>query len=235
MPETEVDAEHRQHAPGDECSARKDDLVVGREHRRQEHREQAGEAEHDTVEQLPVALLLLEIQGLPEIETGKAVGRQLGDIGDGLAALDRQPEDVGAVALDALRGKARGIGHSLDPAGIEVRPDGAGADDVIAIGGEPKLDRLFGRVGQCEDQPVRIGAERRGANAHAAGGTVEAGGRIDLQAVAAAFVRLTEIGDLQAIEVAVDGDGFQRRRRRCPDQGEHCQQQDMSKCRSECV
>ena len=55
VPEAEVDAQVGQHAPREERRGREDRLVVGGEHRRQEDRQQAGDAEHDAVEQLAVA------------------------------------------------------------------------------------------------------------------------------------------------------------------------------------
>ena len=55
MEEAEVDAQVSQHAPGDERGARENRLVVGGEDRGQEDGEQASEAQHDAVEQQPVA------------------------------------------------------------------------------------------------------------------------------------------------------------------------------------
>jgi hypothetical protein len=68
VPEAELDAEERQHAPGHEGSGGKDDLVIGRVDRGEEHGEQADDAQQDAVEKTTVALLLLVGDGVPEIE-----------------------------------------------------------------------------------------------------------------------------------------------------------------------
>ena len=86
--EAEVDAQVGQHAPRDERRAREDRLVVGGEDRREEDGEQAGEAQHDAVEQQPVARVELVFERLPQIDAREAVGGQLGDVGDRLPGLD---------------------------------------------------------------------------------------------------------------------------------------------------
>jgi hypothetical protein len=75
--------------------------VVGREHRGEEDGKQAGDAQHDAVEELPVAALLLELDGLPQVEAREAVGGKLGHERDRLPGLQSEAEHVGAVVLDA--------------------------------------------------------------------------------------------------------------------------------------
>ena len=90
--------------------------------------------------------LELVVERLPQVDAREAVGRQLGDVGDGLPRLERDAEDVGAVALDALGHEADGRRHRLDAARVEIGPDDARADDVVALRRQPALDRLVGRV-----------------------------------------------------------------------------------------
>ena len=78
--------------------------------------------------------------------------------------------------------------HRLDALRVEIGPDDAGADDVVAIGGEPALDRLVGRVREREHDPVRVGAWRLRRHGDAARHAVGGRRRLDLQAVAARIV-----------------------------------------------
>ena len=155
VPEAEIDAQIGQHAPGEDGRRREDGLVVGGEHGGQEDRQQAGDAQHDAVEQLPVAALLLVLQRVPKVDAREAVRRQLGDVGDGLAGLQRDAEHVGAVALDALGHVADRMRDLLDAPRVEVGPHHAGAGHVVAVDREPALDRLVGGVAQREREPGR--------------------------------------------------------------------------------
>ena len=73
--EAEVDAQVGEHAPGDERGAREDRLVVGGEDRGQEDGEQACQAQHDAVEQQPVAGLELVVDRLPQVDARETVRR----------------------------------------------------------------------------------------------------------------------------------------------------------------
>ena len=167
VPEAEVDAQVGQHAPGEDGGRREDRLVVGGEHGGQEDGEQAGDAQHDAVEELAVPALLLVLDGLPEIEAREAVGGELGDEGHGLAGLQREAEHVGAVVLDALGHVADRGRDRVDAPRVEVGPHHAGADRAVAVGRQPALDRLVGGVGEREHEPGRIGAGRRRPHGHA--------------------------------------------------------------------
>ena len=145
--ETEIDAQVGQHAPGHERGAREDGLVIRREDGCQEDGEEAGEAQQNSVEQQPVARFQLVVERLPQVDVREAVGRQFGHVGDGAPGLERDAEDVGAVALDAVGHEVHRRRHRLDALRVEVGPHCARADDVVALGGEPALDRLIGRVG----------------------------------------------------------------------------------------
>ena len=225
VPEAEVDAQVGQHAPGEDGSRREDRLVVGGEHGGQEDGEQAGDAEHDAVEELAVAALLLVLDGLPQVEAREALGGELGDEGDGLAGLQREAEHVGAVVLDALGHVADGGRHRVDAPRVEIGPHHAGADRVVAVGGEPALDGLVGGVGEREHEPGGVGAGRAGLHGHAPPDAVGAGRGLDLQGVAAPFVGLAERRDLDAVEVVVDLDRLEGERdRRMDEQRRHEQQ-----------
>ena len=125
----------------------------------------------------------------------------------------RDAEDVGAVALDALGDVAHRRRHRLDAPRVEIGPYGTRADDVVALGGEPALDRLVGRVAEREHDPVGIGAGRLGRHRDAARHAVGGGCRLDLQAVAAAVVELAQRRDLDALLVGIDDDRLQGQRR----------------------
>ena len=213
MEEAEVDAQVGEHAPRDERRTGEDRLVVGGEDRRQEDGEQAGEAQHDAVEQQPVARIELVLERLPQIQAREAVGGELGDVGDGLPRLDGDAENVGAVALDALGDVADRRRHRLDALRVEIGPHGAGADDVVALGREPALDRLVGRVGQREHDPVGVGARRLGGDGDAARHAVGGRRRLDLQAVAARIVELAQRRHLDAVLIGLDDDRLRARRR----------------------
>ncbi len=183
--------------------------MVGGEDRRQEDGEQAGEAEHDAVEQQPVARIELVVDRLPQIEAREAVGRELGDVGDRLPRLDGDAEDIGAVALDALGDVAHRRRHRLDALRVEVGPHGARADDVIALGREPPLDRLVGRIGEREHDPVGVRARRLGGDRDAARHAVGGRRRLHLQAVAAGIVELAQRRHLDAVLIRLDDDRLQ--------------------------
>ena len=102
MEETEIDAQIRQHRPGHERSGRENDLVIGGKHRRQKDRQQAGQSQHRTVEQLAVSGFDFVVDRLPQIDARKAFRRQFGDVGNGLSRLKRDAEHIGLIALDAL-------------------------------------------------------------------------------------------------------------------------------------
>ena len=102
MEETEIDAQIRQHRPGDERSGRENDLVIGGKHRRQKDREQAGQAQHRAIKQLAIAGFDFVVNRLPQIDARKAFRRQFGDVGNGLSRLKRDAEHIGLIALDAL-------------------------------------------------------------------------------------------------------------------------------------
>ena len=81
---------------------------------------------------------------------------KLGHVGDGLARLDRDAEDVGAVALDALGDVAHRRRHRLDAPRIEIGPHRARADHVVALGREPALDRAC-RSDWCSANTIQLG------------------------------------------------------------------------------
>jgi hypothetical protein len=183
--------------------------MIGREHGRQEDGEQARDAEHDAVEELPVAASLLVLERLPQQQARERFRRHLGHERHGLAGLDREAEDVGAVVLDALGHEANGGRHHLDAAGVEVGPHDARADRVVAIGRQPALDRLVGGVGESEHEPAGIGARRGRAHRHAAADAVEPCRGLDLQRIALAVMGLAEARDVDAIGIVVDADGLE--------------------------
>ena len=200
VPEAEVHAQVGQHAPGENRRRREDGLVIGGKHRGQEDGEQAGDAQHDAVEELAVPALLLVLDGLPQEEARVALGGELGDEGDGLAGLERQAEHVGAVVLDALGHKADGGGDGIDAPRVEIGPHHARADRAVAIGHQPALDRLVGGVGESEHEPGGIGAGCCRPHGHATPHPVGAGSRLDLQSIAARFIGLALCGYLDAVD-----------------------------------
>ena len=64
--EAEVHAKIAKHAPRNEGGGRKNDLVIGRENRRQEDGEQTRQTEHHAVEQLPLTHLEFVVDRLPD-------------------------------------------------------------------------------------------------------------------------------------------------------------------------
>ena len=207
--ETEVDAQVAQHRPGDEGSCGEDQFVIGGENRGQEDREQAGQAEHGAVEELTVAAFDFVVDRLPKIEPREMLARELGDVGDRLAGLERDAEHVCLVALDALRHEADRRRDAFDAPGVEIRPDRSRSDDGITVGCEQAFERLVGLVGECEHHPVGTGARHRGANRHAARHAILPGGGFDLQAIAAAFVGFAEIGDFNPVLIVLNRDRSQ--------------------------
>ena len=169
---------------------RENGLVVGGEDGGQEDGQQAGDAQHDAVEELAVAALLLVLQAVPEVDAREAVRRQLGDVGDGLARLQRDAEHVGTVALDALGNVADRMRDFLDAPCVEVGPHDAGPRHVVAVDSEPALDRLVGGIAKREREPGRICAGRGCARRQALGDAVAAGRRFDGDLVALRLVEL---------------------------------------------
>ena len=155
VPEAEIHAQIGQHAPGENRRRREDRLVIGGKHRGEEDGEQAGNAQHDAVEQLAVPALLLVLDRLPQVEARVAVGGQLGDEGDGLAGLERQSKHVGAIVLDALGHIADGGGDGIDAPRVEIGPHHARADRAVAIRHQPALHGLIGGIGEREHEPGR--------------------------------------------------------------------------------
>ena len=160
LPEAEIDAQVGQHAPGEDGGRREDGLVVGGEYGGQEDRQQAGDAQHDAVEQLAVPVALLVVERAPQVDAREAIRRQLGDVGDRLAGLQREAEHVRAVAAHALGGVAQRMRDLLDAPRVEVGPHDAGAGGVVAVDREPALDLLVGGIAQGEREPGRVGAGR---------------------------------------------------------------------------
>ena len=199
MKEAEVDAEVTQHAPRHECRRRKDELVVGCEDRSQKDCKKACQTKHHAVEKLAFSNLELVVERLPEIDARKTLRGQLGHIGYGLAGLQRDPKHVGAIALQPLGHETDRRRYGLDTARVEIGPDRAGSDDVIAVGRKPPLNRLVARVGQRENNPVRIGSRSRSTHRHAAADAIGAGRRFHLERVASTFVEFAERGDLDAL------------------------------------
>ena len=214
VPEAEVHAQQPQRTPGDEPRHREYRLVVGREHRGQEHRQQARDPEHDAIEELALALPLLELDGLPEIDARKALGCELDDVGDRLPALDGQAKNVGAIVPDPLRSETGRLGYRGDPAGIEIWPDDASADCRVAVRREPQLQGLVGRVREREYNPIGTRAWGRSPNTHPGSRPVRARRHLDLERIAPSFVRLAESGDVEPVLLARQRDGLQRLRRR---------------------
>ena len=126
-----------------------------------------------------------------------------------MAGFERDAEHVGAVTFDALGHKADRGRDGFDTPGIEIGPDGARAGDCVAVGGDPALDRLVGRVCKREYDPVWIGGGERGADRHARDRAVWACRRFDLKAVAAPLIQLAERCDFDAVLVGRDDDGLQ--------------------------
>ena len=75
VPEAEVHAQIGQHAPREDRRRREDGLVVGGEHRGQEDGEQAGDAQHDAVEELAVPVSSARTRW-PSTGTGARSGRR---------------------------------------------------------------------------------------------------------------------------------------------------------------
>ena len=146
-----------------------------------------------------------------KIDAREAVGGELDDVSDGLARLEVRRKMSARSLLTRSGRKPDRRRDALDAARIEIGPDDARAHGVVALGREPALHGLVGGVAQREDDPVGIGARRRRAHGHAAGGAVDAGRGLDLQVVAAALVGLADGGDVDAILVGRDLDRRQRR------------------------
>ena len=83
-------------------------------------------AEHDAVEELAVAVALLELDRLPQQSAWQPVRRRARRRSDGLAALDAEAEDVRTVVRDAFGRETRRMRDRLDAPRVEVGPDHAG-------------------------------------------------------------------------------------------------------------
>ncbi len=214
VPEAEVHAEVGEHAPGDQRRGREDRLGIGSEDGGQEDGEETGDADHDAVEQRPVAQLLFQQQRLPQRHLREALGGDLDNVGDRLARIDGDLEDVGAVVGYALRHEADRRRHSDDTGRIEVRQHDAGADQRVPIGHQPALDRPLCRVAQRKHHPIGVGAGSDRLYLHAAGNTVECRRRLDQQLVAAPFVVIAVIDEVDAVAAGLELDHVERAGRR---------------------
>ena len=162
------------------------------------------------MEQLPVADAFLVVGAAPELQARQPVTGEFGDERHGLAGLDGQAEGVGAVEGEALRHEAERGRHAVDPAGIEIRPDDAGAGMLVPLGDEPTLDGFVGRIAQREHEPAGARPARRRRDRHAPRGTVRADRRFDLQRVASAVVDVAGRGNVAPVRVGADFDRLQR-------------------------
>ena len=199
MEKSEIDAEIGEDRPRDQGGGRKNHLMIGGKNGRQKDRQKPGQPQHRAIKQLAVAGFHFVVDRLPEINPGEALGREFRHIGNRLPRLQRDAEHIGLIAFDALRHKADRGRDCVDTAGVEVWPDRARAYDGIPVGGQPAFQRLIGFVGEREHHPIRIGARHRGPDRHAARDTVGTGCRLDLQAIATAFIGFAERGDFGAL------------------------------------
>ena len=99
--------------------------MIGGKNSGQKNGEQAGQPEQHAVHELAVADLQFVVEGLPQIDARKPFRGKLGNVGDGLAGLERDAENIGAVVFDPLRHESQRGGHGLQPSRIKVGPDGA--------------------------------------------------------------------------------------------------------------
>ncbi len=213
MPETEIDAQIGHGSPGDQPRRREDTLVVRRENRREKHREQAGDAQEDALEQVQIAGALAVGRGRRQIQPRHRGRSQFHDEGDGGPRLNRDAVDVREVEiLIAFRAETEGRRDVADARRVEVRPDHARPDELIALRGEPARDRLVGGIAEREDDPTRVRSRRLGGDGHAARDAVRARRRLDAELVAALLVKLAQEGDVDLVLVWADDDGFERGR-----------------------
>ncbi len=183
--------------------------MVGCENRSQEDRQQACQAQHDPVEQLPFADLQLVIERLPEIDARIALRRQLRHVRNRLTRLQSHPEEVGALARDPFRHEPHRRRHGFDAAGVEIGPNDTRSDNGVPVSRDPALDGCIGGIAQREHNPTRIGAGRRRANRKAARRSIGIGGRLNLEAIATQFVEFAQGRDLDPSLVGRNGNRFE--------------------------
>ena len=142
VPKAEIDAEIDEGHPRDERSRGEDRPVIGGKDRRQEDREQTGDAEQHAVEQHAVLLFRLIGVRVPEVETRDLRRAQLGGEGDGLPRLEVQAEHVGAIALERLGAEAERRRHRGDAGSVELGPEHARIGERVTRRDQPAHDRL---------------------------------------------------------------------------------------------
>ena len=192
--------------------------MIGRKHRRQEDCEKASQPEQDAVKKLPVARLQFVVDRLPKIHAGEPFRRHFGNVSDRLARLQRDAEDVRAVVLNPLRHETQRRRHGFDAAGVEVGPDRPRPEHGVALGSQPALDWLIGRIlkGKCD--PGRVGARRDRAHGHAPGDGIGGCHHVKLQTIPAAVIEFAKRRNFDAILIRRDRNRFERHGRR----GEAC-------------
>ncbi len=146
--------------------------------------------------------------GLPQMQLRQLRRAQFGDIGDGRAGIERQPEHVGVGAFHALGRKALARGDGGNARRAEVRPDHPGADEAEMRRLDQPLDLFAGIVGEREDDPVRARSLFLGAHLDAADDAVRARRRRDEQAIPHRIVAFDRLGEVDHLGVERDPHRF---------------------------
>ncbi len=220
-PKPEVDADVRKHRPGQRRGGREDYRALDDEDDGQEQRQQAGDADDDALVECEAGDLVLVGFRLPQIELRQIGRAQLGDIGDGRAGIERQPEHVGIAAVVTLWGKALACGDRGNAGGAKIGPNDPRANEPEMRSDDQALDLFVGVVGKREDDPVRPRSGILGAHLDAADDTVGAWRRRDEQAVALRGVAFDRLGQVDRRRVERDARGFDRARRRQGTEQDH--------------
>ena len=122
----------------------------------QEHREQAGNAEHDAaIEREGVDRILVGVR-FPEIDLRQFGRRQFGDEGDDRAGVERDAEDVRLVARLPVERKAFARRDRDDALRPEIRPEELGIHQTEMRRDDHALELLVRNVGERKDRPVAL-------------------------------------------------------------------------------
>ena len=212
--EAEVDADIGEHRPGQRRRRRQHGCALDHEQDRQEHRQQAGNAKHDTtIEREGVHRVLVGVR-LPQIDLWQAGGRKLGDEGDHGAGIEGDAEDVGIRARHAVERKAFRRRDRDDALRAEVWPEHARTGEAEMRGDDDALQLFLRDVGEREHRPVALMRRRGGAHLDAAANAVGTGGGRDLEGIALVGVDLGRGGQVERGIVAGDLHGFRSQRHR---------------------
>ena len=212
-PEAEIDGDVGEDGPGERRRRREHRGALDDEEHAQEEREKPGDPEHHAaIERVAVDHAFVGARP-PQMDLGNGRIAELGDVGDDRAGIERDAEDVGLAARNALRRKAFARRHRADALPAEVGPDQAGADEPVMRHDEQPVDLLVGGIGEREDDPVCRSFRVLRAHLDASHDAVRVGGGGDLQLVRLVVEALNRRAEVDGIGVDRQRDRFERERR----------------------